>query len=385
MAPDITPFRHEIRISYMLTIEFASDDLARLRFSVSPLMELWQSVRALQNPAARTLHRSWLAHARACVDPPDLALLTALQPLGGTNPDFIHPSMVSAAAEFEDELSQLASADPERVRFDVKQVHPAGSVPEVLRPFVDEPDVAVLELTQLLDTYWRLLLKPHWDRIRSILSGDIMHRAFRTTGGGIEVLLDELDPSIRYRDGQLTAAGFCDTTVSLGGRGLLFAPSVFIWPSFTLVQTPPSQPTMIYAARGSGTLWERDDPEPHALGELIGARRASVLISLAAPQSTTELANRFGVSPGNVSQHLSVLRKSGLIHRQRVGRVVLYARTHAGDLLAGDEIETTINHGQNPRGRALRIRQRMPHPLVQPSTTKDLPPSYREGSASRTL
>jgi DNA-binding transcriptional ArsR family regulator len=40
---------------------------------------------------------------------------------------------------------------------------------------------------------------------------------------------------------------------------------------------------------------------------------------------------RFDISTGGVSQHLSVLRKAGLVHGHRVGRVVLYLRSPAGD------------------------------------------------------
>jgi DNA-binding transcriptional ArsR family regulator len=39
------------------------------------------------------------------------------------------------------------------------------------------------------------------------------------------------------------------------------------------------------------------------------------------------------VCPGSVSQHLAVLHDAGLIERQRVGRVVLYRRSAAGNLL----------------------------------------------------
>src|ERR1700689_1509506 len=43
----------------MFTVEFTPTDLAKIRLAVSPLLEIWQSVRALQNPAARTLHPAW--------------------------------------------------------------------------------------------------------------------------------------------------------------------------------------------------------------------------------------------------------------------------------------------------------------------------------------
>jgi DNA-binding transcriptional ArsR family regulator len=44
-------------------------------------------------------------------------------------------------------------------------------------------------------------------------------------------------------------------------------------------------------------------------------------------ESTTELSLKLGQSPSSVSQHLSVLRRSGLVTSWRSGRRVLYRRT----------------------------------------------------------
>jgi DNA-binding transcriptional ArsR family regulator len=38
-----------------------------------------------------------------------------------------------------------------------------------------------------------------------------------------------------------------------------------------------------------------------------------------------------GVSPGSVSDHLTVLHRAGLVTRRREGRRVIYARTARGD------------------------------------------------------
>ncbi|MGW1873749.1 ArsR/SmtB family transcription factor [Streptomyces sp. NPDC001975] len=54
---------------------------------------------------------------------------------------------------------------------------------------------------------------------------------------------------------------------------------------------------------------------------------------LAQPAGTTELAQRLGVSPGTVSQHLGVLHRAGLVTRARHGHLVLYLRSPLGDQL----------------------------------------------------
>ena len=71
--------------------------------------------------------------------------------------------------------------------------------------------------------------------------------------------------------------------------------------------------------------------------ELVGRRRATLLRSLERPGSTKELALRTGWSPGGVSSHLGVLRRTGLVVRRREGREVVYSRTAAGDALASSE------------------------------------------------
>ncbi|MEO8889889.1 MAG: helix-turn-helix domain-containing protein [Jatrophihabitantaceae bacterium] len=53
------------------------------------------------------------------------------------------------------------------------------------------------------------------------------------------------------------------------------------------------------------------------------------------PATTTDLARALAVTPSAVSQHLRVLRESGLVRRERAGRTVLYASTELGIALLG--------------------------------------------------
>jgi DNA-binding transcriptional ArsR family regulator len=101
-----------------------------------------------------------------------------------------------------------------------------------------------------------------------------------------------------------------------------------------VISVEPWQPTVIYPARGVALLWEAADERPE-LAALIGAGKARILSALDAPRSTTELAAQLGLTPGGVSQHLSVLAGAGVVARTRERRVVLYARTALGDALAG--------------------------------------------------
>ena len=61
----------------------------------------------------------------------------------------------------------------------------------------------------------------------------------------------------------------------LGGRGLLFIPSVFIWPRLALSLDPPWPPALIYPARGVSALWEQPGRTGSgtALHRLLGTSR----------------------------------------------------------------------------------------------------------------
>jgi DNA-binding transcriptional ArsR family regulator len=128
-----------------------------------------------------------------------------------------------------------------------------------------------------------------------------------------------------------------DEDAALGGRGLLFVPSVFIWPSVAFSLDPPWPPAITYPARGVAALWSppggRLDDALEPLGRLIGRSRAAVLAALGQPASTSQLAAVLGQSLGGLGDHLGVLRDAGLVTRARSGRCVLYRRTAAGDAL----------------------------------------------------
>jgi DNA-binding transcriptional ArsR family regulator len=68
-----------------------------------------------------------------------------------------------------------------------------------------------------------------------------------------------------------------------------------------------------------------------ALASLLGRRRAQVLRELDRPAATLDLARRIGVGPASVSDHLTTLRRAGLVTRRREGRRVIYTRTASGD------------------------------------------------------
>jgi DNA-binding transcriptional ArsR family regulator len=319
----------------MLRMRVGAEDLTGLRFAISPLIETIYSVNALDDPASRTLHLPWIVEARSATADLDLSLIRALQPRDVYTPDFVQPPPAGPLADFEEELARVAATPAAEIRREIRRAY-GDRVPAVLQPLLDQPRRAVRELVELIRAYWERALAPHWPRLRSVLEGDVLHRARSVADGGAGRLFADIDPTVRYADGILEIDKPFDATIDLAGRGLLFIPSAFTWPRVRVLTEPPWQPTLLYPARGIGTLWDQAGPAiPEALAALLGRRRAGILTALDAPRSTTDLARKLDAPASGISQHLAVLRDAGLVSAHRVGRVVLYLRSPLGEALIG--------------------------------------------------
>ncbi|MCW2990787.1 MAG: winged helix-turn-helix transcriptional regulator [Solirubrobacterales bacterium] len=254
-----------------------------------------------------------------------LALPLALTPPDGYIPDFLSPPPAGPEADIAFELEQIRATKPAQVRREIASMThpPPGGVPSIGK------------LVDTLAAYWERAVEPDWPRIRAFLQADIQHRARILVEHGPARLFETLHPMAHWHGDHLTIDMIFEGDVELAGRGLLLVPSAFLWTRPFVILNEPWQPTILYPARGIGTLW--DEPAGgEALAPLLGATRARILAACDAPASTTELAGRLKLTPGGVSQHLRVLRDAGLVSAQRSGREVLYARSSTGDALLGD-------------------------------------------------
>jgi hypothetical protein len=320
----------------MVDMRFDIESISGVRFGVSPMFEMMLSVRALRDPAAAPLHLPWVEDARRLTADLELEPLLLLLRRGAYMPDFLNPPPAGPTAELEDELEVMLATPAAQIRAEVTRCYEDTALPPALERFLSRPRTAMRALAELLSTYWELVLVAHWPRMKSLLEHDILYRSRQLADGGTRELFADLDPSITWQDdGVLRIDKQCaNPVVQLDERGLLLLPSAFAWPKVALVTAPPWQPTVAYPARGVGMLWEPERPAPpDALSRLLGSGRASVLSALDRPRSTTDLARALEISPGGVSQHLSVLYSAGLVSRHRDRRVVLYLRSQSGEAL----------------------------------------------------
>ncbi|MFE9695726.1 DUF5937 family protein [Streptomyces sp. NPDC006270] len=323
-------------------LHFGESDLLRCRFALSPLFETQEAVRTLYRTNRHGYHLPWLRRIREASGALDLEPLWLLMPASGHNPDFFCPPPIGPLATFEEEIAAVRAVDPEVARADMALAladRPGGAGSATGRQLLADPVRAVRELADLLERAWQTLIEPYWPRLRALLEADIAYHSRRLADSGLEQLLGELSPRLRWNGSTLILAGTQgDHERVLGGQGLVLMPSVFVWPEVVGGHEEPWQPGLIYPARGIGGLWsESGDRTAETLARLLGRVRADVLCALDEPAGTSALAHRLGLAPSSVSAQLSVLRGAGLLTSRRQGHRVLYERTPLGAALAASD------------------------------------------------
>jgi DNA-binding transcriptional ArsR family regulator len=321
------------------TLELSVADLLLCRFAISAVSEVIEVARAIADPAARAAHGDWLRQHRTALQQTasayDLRPLLVLTRPGGWVPDFLRPTPMGPVGEIEAELEQIRATPADRVHAEIErwvQGYPpmAAEVERLLRS-----DRAPERLAELLAGIWSALVQPSLPQIRACLERDILYQSRTLARRGLAAVLEEVAPWIALEGGHLLVHQNGSDLSALEKTGMLLVPSTFIWPRTATLRSAPAAPlTIRYPARGIGALWAPPSRERHrGLRHLIGKTRAQILDALDEPMHTTALAGYLGRSPGNVADHLAVLRSSGLVGKARVGLHVIYSRTSLGDAM----------------------------------------------------
>ena len=338
-------------------LRFQPADLLQCRFAVSPLGEVTDALRFLARTArhatggADGYQLPWQRQVRPLLAGLGIGPLLAVMAIDGYQPDFLNPVPDSPFAEIGTEIDRVRATPADRVAAEM-----ALALPGVPRPTLadypwlsGDPARARDTLAGMLEVAWTALVEPWWPRLRDVLDADITYRARRMANAGIAAAIGELSKYLSLSpDGVLRFdPPGKPLELDLSGRELVLVPSVFAWPGAGMSWDPPS---VIYPARGIFGLWEQDARSPGSpgspdspdspgspgdLARLIGRTRAELLTALADPASTTGLAARTGVPVSSVSEHLAVLRATGLVATTRTGRFLTHQRTALGTALAG--------------------------------------------------
>jgi len=336
-------------IDFRLSVEA----LGNTRFGYSPLAEAASSLRLLGGEKPGFVMQPWLTDVAGQLGPVDLALLRDVVPPGNWAPDFLFLWSPDPKVTIEDQLDQLAALPVARIRRDLEQGWPDHPLPGRIAELLAHPRPGAM-IADALWKYWQVAIAPYWSRIHAVLDDDVSYRGGRALARGFLSVFEDLHPEVTREDHLVRVDKPQHPSQVLVGDHITLVPSVFVWPGLIIMEEceGANSFTLTYAARGVGKVWEGlPDAEvaDNDLGALLGRNRAEILRRLGIPMTTTQLARELGQSPGTVNQHLSILKRNGLLESWRSGRSVLYRRTAlASSIIAASDHE---HHGPALRPR----------------------------------
>lgn len=289
----------------MWAVHFEEQDLRRITISGTPALmeELVLGVASLRrkwhDPAARR-RRAYTVGRLTPEVKPLLDLVSATQ---GEIPDFLFPPVTA----FGDALDAIEEASRDD------------------------------RLIRAIRAYHAAAVHPFWSVLTSSADTDRNTRARLLVDGGVDCLLATLHPTLVWQPPLLIKTGepgcvscladAAKSPVRLDGRGLLLVPSAST-AAVAFGALPGQTPVLVYPVPEAVR-----EPAPTALAALLGTTRAAILLSLARPGTTSEIARRAGVSIASASEHASVLRNAGLVISVRLRNSVLHSRTPLAELL----------------------------------------------------
>ncbi|MGW6456974.1 ArsR/SmtB family transcription factor [Streptomyces sp. NPDC055078] len=316
----------------MLRIHFTATDLARTRVASAPAL-MWETVLSthwLQDGSAGLLGGWWRGRVRPNLPPRALAL-AELIPKQGYFPDFLTPHT--------DTLCPAEAVEPvlrtpgNEMRQDIGLLAAGGTLSPWVRDLYQGRGPALAHLDRSFRDYQHVAITPFLGSILTHTARERDRAGRLLASGGVEGLLRDLSPSARWRAPVLDIDYPVDRDLHLEGRGLLLVPSYFCrCHPVTLVRPGEAVPVLVYPLGHEPWDSEPADDASDTLADLVGCSRAAVLEAVGErhQSNTSQLARRAGLLLSSASQHLTVLRRAGLIVSSREGNSVVHEVTPLG-------------------------------------------------------
>ncbi|MEO3824718.1 helix-turn-helix domain-containing protein [Actinomadura sp. B10D3] len=340
-----------------LRIDIGGRPSGRLRFAASPLAELTAMLHVLAEPGHHPRLAGWAGDVWAGL-PPELAerLREAEFLWRSSRADFLVPARPRPTlAEELDDMDQIddeayvaaaltTTCGSNRVHFgapspladavareralDLAQAR--GALQEAFAErLLADPSAVRARVRHTLEQCAEAFFDAAWTSVAVQLATDLRLKNDLLKRQGIEAALASVSSAVTLApDGDcIIVDKLQDNAIAAHHTGVTFVPSVFGRPHLVAIHARGWRPVVQYPVA------EPSPSEPVTL-ETVTLRlealahpvRLRLLRTLArGPHTTGELAHAWGLSPPEVSRHLAVLRRAGLLTSQRQGRYVRYS------------------------------------------------------------
>lgn len=355
-----------------LTIDIADVTSEQLLFAVSPLAELTAMLHTMVAPTHHPASEAWAARTRAAL-PAELAerLLEAEFLWRSSRADFLLPGHPGETLEQElDAIDRLDDATyvqtalvttcgTDRMLFgapsplnDVDVRNRALDLAQARGPqqaafaarLLQDPPLVRARVRQLLEDCGPAFFDATWQRIRPQLTADTRLKTDILAHRGLAETLTSVSRTITLDQTRqrIVVDKLQDNSTSAVDDGVTFIPTLFGSPHLVIVHARGWRPVLQYPIEASGqqgTAPVAMDLIQLRLEALANPIRLRLVRTLARGAHTTgELAGAWDLSAPEVSRHLTVLRKAGLLTTRRRGRYVLYELDHAVTTALGTDL-----------------------------------------------
>ncbi|WP_317444671.1 DUF5937 family protein [Streptomyces collinus] len=332
----------------------------RVSFTPSPLAELGMALHALSEPGHHPRLRGWATAVTARLDPGLADRLCEADFLWRTTfSDVFAPfagipgGRTRPGATLAEELDQLDELTDEQfvhsaleftcqLRYDVADPGPLddpvvrrrslelaaarGVVQErFTRRLLQDPPAVRAWFRQLLLDCDEAFFADTWARLQPELAADARHRTELLRRKGLGEALSSLSGAVSLDEEArlITVDKLLVGRTATGDGGLVLVPTSLGWPHLLVLHRYGWQPTITYPVSGSHPQAPSVEQLTLRLEALAHPVRMRLCRHLArAAHTTGELAQAHGMSAPEISRHLAVLKRAGLITSGRRGRYV---------------------------------------------------------------
>ncbi|HEX8867038.1 MAG TPA: DUF5937 family protein [Lentzea sp.] len=339
-----------------LRIDIGGMPVERLRFAVSPLAELTAMLHVLAEPGHHPQLAGWASDVWARLRPELAERLREAEFLWrSSRADFLVPARPrpTLAEELDDvdriddetyvTAALITTCGSNRVHFgspspladetareralDLAQAR--GALQEAFAErLLADPAAVRARVRQTLEDCAEAFFDAAWASVSVQLATDLRLKNDLVQRKGIAAALASVSGAVTLTaDGtSIVVDKLQDNATTANGTGITFLPSVFGRPHLVAVHAPGWQPVVQYpVAEASASEPVSLETVTLRLEALAHPVRLRLLRTLArGPHTTGELAHAWELSPPEISRHLAVLRRAGLLTSHRQGRYVRY-------------------------------------------------------------